>query len=150
MTTEMKRLQLTVWAAFAVGVAIYPTALTVIVHQWRPPYDSDLLARLQVNCMVAASVQTLGAFWFFQRGGGPEGHGQSEQRSVWCYAVAWAMSEAIGIYGLVIGLWRGEPEVSTLFFTWAIALILILRPPATRQSKTAGSAGPDQSMSTNT
>ena len=143
MTTEQKRLQVILWAAFAVGVAIHPTALAVIVHQWRPPFDSDLLARLQINCLVAAIMQTLAAFWFFLRGGGPQGHAGSDQRSLLCYVLAWAMSEAIGIYGLVAGLWRAEPEVSTLFFTWAITLILILRPPAARRWY-------DQSMSTST
>jgi CDP-diglyceride synthetase len=134
MTTDQRRLQLTLWAAFVVGVAFYPTALAVIVLQWRPPYDADLLARLQVNCMLGAVVQTIAAFWFFRRGDAYLKTGNTEQRALWNYAVAWALSEAIGLYGLAAGLWRGEPEVSTLFFTWAISLILILRPPAARQS----------------
>lgn len=134
MTNDQKRLQLTLWAAFVVGVAVYPTALAVIVLQWRPAYDADLLARLQMNCMLGAIVQTIAAFWFFRRGDAHFATGSTEQRALWNYAVAWALSEAIGLYGLAAGLWRAEPEVSTLFFTWAISLILILRPPAARQS----------------
>jgi hypothetical protein len=136
MTTEQKRLQLILWAAFVVGVAVYPTALMLIVQQWRPPYDADLLARLQINCMVGAAVQTIAAFWFFRRGTESAARG-IESRQIWSYAVAWALSEAIGLYGLAAGLWRAEPEVSTLFFTWAITLILVLRPPAARQSAAA-------------
>ena len=132
MTTEQKRLQLVLWGAFVVGVAVYPTALTVIVHQWRPPYDSDILARLQVDCLFGALVQTLGALWFARRGAAMLAGGH-EPQGLWSFAVAWALSEAIGLYGLLVGLWRGQPEVSTLFFTWAIALVLVLRPPAVRR-----------------
>lgn len=134
MTTDQKRLQLTLWSAFVVGVAVYPTALALIVQQWRPAYDGDLVARLQVNCMLGAVVQTAAAFWFFRRGEAGLAADGGDQRSLWNYALAWALSEAIGLYGLAAGLWRAEPEVSTLFFTWAISLILILRPPAARQS----------------
>lgn len=132
MTTDQKRLQLVLWGAFVVGVAIYPTALTIIVHQWRPPYDADLVARLQMHCLVGAVLQAVAATWFARRGARLLASGPDDQRGLWNYAVAWALSEAIGLYGLVVGLWRAEPEVSTLFFTWAIALILAFRPPAAR------------------
>ena len=133
MTPEEKRLQLVLWGAFVVGVALYPTALTLIANQWRPPYDGDLLARLQIACMLCGALQTLVAYGFFRRGerllGAPP-----QPAALWNYAVAWALGEALGLYGLALGLWRAEPEVSTLFFTWAIALILLFRPPAARQA----------------
>jgi hypothetical protein len=148
MTPDQKRLQLTLWGAFVLGVAIYPTALTVIVQQWRPPYDADLLARLQLDCMLAAVGQTLVAFAFFRRAEATEGPDDGDQRALWTYAVAWALSEAIGLYGLAVGLWRAEPEVSTLFFTWAISLVLLFRPPAARRA--AAAKADDHSMSVNT
>jgi len=132
MHTEEQRLQLTLWGAFVVGVALYPTALTVIVHQWRPPYDGDLLARLQAACMAGGVLQTLVAYAFYRRGESLVGRAR-ESKALWSYAVAWALGEALGLYGLVVGLWRAEPEVSTLFFTWAISLILLFRPPAARR-----------------
>ncbi|HWP64412.1 MAG TPA: hypothetical protein VNO26_00685 [Candidatus Limnocylindria bacterium] len=131
MEREEKRLQLVLWGAFVLGVALYPSALTIIVHQWRPPYDSDVLARLQVDCMLGGAAQTVAALWFFRRGETLLAAGH-HQRALWSYAVAWALSEAIGLYGLTVGLWRAAPEVSTLFFTWAIALVLLFRPPAAR------------------
>jgi len=148
MTTDQKRLQLTLWGAFVLGVAIYPSALAVIVHQWRPPYDSDLLARLQLDCMLAAVAQTLAAFAFFRRAEATEAVDDGDQRALWAYAVAWALSEAIGLYGLVVGLWRAQPEVSTLFFTWAISLVLLFRPPAARRA--TASRADDHSISVNT
>ena len=147
MTTDQKRLQLTLWGAFVLGVAIYPSALTMIVHQWRPPYDADLLARLQLDCMLAAGVQTLVAFALFRRAEAANGTDAGDQRALWSYALAWALSEAIGLYGLIVGLWRAEAEVSTLFFTWAISLVLLFRPPAARR---AAATADDQSMSVNT
>jgi hypothetical protein len=148
MTTDQKRLQLTLWGAFVLGVAIYPSALAVIVQQWRPAYDADLLARLQLACMLAAVVQTLVAFAFFRRAEGTQAVDDGDQRALWTYAVAWALSEAIGLYGLGVGLWRAEPEVSTLFFTWAISLVLLFRPPAARRA--TASQADDHSMSVNT
>jgi hypothetical protein len=148
MTTEQKRLQLTLWGAFVLGVAIYPSALTVIVHQWRPPYDADLLARLQIICMLGAVAQTLVALAFFRRGEAAQAGDTDDQRALWGYAVAWALSEAIGLYGLAVGLWRAGPEVSTLFFTWSISLILLFRPPAAR--RTGAPKADDHSMSVRT
>jgi hypothetical protein len=133
MTLEEKRVQLVLWAAFVIGVALYPTALTVIVHQWRPPYDADLLARLRIDCMLGGILQTVVAYWFFRRGERLQA-AEQEPSALWSYAVAWALGEAIGLYGLLLGLWRAEPEVTTLFFTWAISLVLLFRPPAARQS----------------
>jgi hypothetical protein len=147
MTTDDRRLQLTVWAAFGLGIALYPTLLTVIVHQWRPPFDSDLLARLQVNCLAASLLQTGVAFWLFSQAGGASGAGASGAGSIVRYALAWALSEAVGIYGLLVGLWRAEPEVSTLFFTWGIALILVLRPPAARRAATTPPPSPASTAS---
>jgi hypothetical protein len=132
MHPEEQRLQLTLWGAFVVGVALYPTALTVLVHQWRPPYDGDLLARLQLACMLGGMLQTLVAYSFYRRGETLVGRAH-EPTALWSYAVAWALGEAVGLYGLVVGLWRAQPEVSTLFFTWAISLILLFRPPAARR-----------------
>ena len=149
MTTDQKRLQLTLWGAFVLGVAIYPSALAVLVHQWRPPYDADLLARLQITCLLGAVVQTLVALAFFRRGEAAHAGNTDDQRALWSYAVAWALSEAIGLYGLAVGLWRAEPEVSTLFFTWAISLILLFRPAAVRQAASPP-AGDDHSMSVST
>src|SRR5262245_14687454 len=137
MHPEEQRLQLTLWGAFVVGVALYPTALTVIVHQWRPPYDADLLARLQVACMLGGGLQTLVAYAFYRRGETLVSRAH-EPSALWSYAVAWALGEALGLYGLVVGLWRAEPEVSTLFFTWAISLILLFRPPAARRQAREG------------
>jgi hypothetical protein len=120
------------------GVAAYPTALALLVQRWRPPFDADLLARMQIYCLAGAVAQTLVACWLFRRAEAA----LTEQAMLWSYAVAWALSEAIGIYGLAVGLWRAEPEVSTLFFTWAIALVLLLRPPAARQDQVSHTAVP--------
>jgi hypothetical protein len=133
MGSEQKRLQVILWIAFLLGVVCYPTALTLIVQHGRPTPDADLLASLQLPCIGLASAQTLGAYWFFLRGGGAAPPASHDPRALWSYAAAWAVSEAIGLHGLLLGLLGAEAEISTLFFTWAIALLLILRPPAARE-----------------
>jgi hypothetical protein len=80
-----------------VGVALY-YALTVIVHQWRPPYDADLLARLQVACMLGGVLQTLVAYALYRRGETLVSRAH-EPSALWSYAVAWALGEALGLYG---------------------------------------------------
>jgi len=133
MGSEQKRLQVILWIAFLFGVVCYPTALALIVQQAPPTADADLLARLQLPCIGTASAQTLGAYWFFLRAGGASGRMTHDPRALWSYSAAWAISEAIGLHGLILGLLRADAEISTLFFTWAIALLLILRPPAARE-----------------
>jgi hypothetical protein len=133
MGNEQKRLQVILWIAFLFGVVCYPTALALIVQQGPPTGNADLVARLQLPCIGTASAQTLAAYWYFVRAGGATGGTSNDPRALWNYAAAWAVSEAIGLHGLLLGLLRAEAEISTLFFTWAIALLLILRPPAARE-----------------
>ena len=126
-----------VWAAFLLSVVAYPSGLMVIVHRWRPAYDSALLAQLQMRCLLGGIAQTLVAFLLFQRAGGADAPSLSK------HVTAWALADAIGIYGLILGLWRARPELSTIFFTWAIVLLLVMRPPAARRPALAPPAPVD-------
>ncbi len=82
--------------------------------------------------MLGGVLQTLVAYALYRRGETLVSRAH-EPSALWSYAVAWALGEALGLYGLVVGLWRAAPEVSTLFFTWAISLVLLFRPPAARR-----------------
>jgi len=50
------------------------------------------------------------------------------QRALVSYVTCWALGDGIAILGLVAGLLGGATRTATIFFLWALALLVVTRP----------------------
>jgi len=55
---------------------------------------------------------------------------RAEQPALMAYVTCWALGDGIAILGLVAGVLGGPMSTATLFFGWALVLLLLTRPQA--------------------
>lgn len=119
-----------IWYAMLAAVAIY--ALLVGIVGGRVAGDPGVSAIIRQVFMGLAAAQTL-AVWFIhrrflapalERSPGATG-GADPQRAFSLLVVCWALAESIALFGLILGM-LGRREL--LFFVWAVAVLVALRP----------------------
>ena len=60
---------------------------------------------------------------------------RTEHPALIAYVTCWALGDGIAILGLVAGVLGGPMRTATLFFVWALALLLLTRPQAVHFSR---------------
>jgi hypothetical protein len=132
MTPDAQRFTLTArltWFAMLVATGVYFMALTVIVGS--APQAAPDVTTLRYVLMAAAGVD-IGAIYVFRRrlpldalAGKPV---PAPAEVFGSYVVCWALSESVGLFGLVLGIVGRSVAEAQPFLVVAAALLIWQRP----------------------
>ncbi len=122
-----------VWASLLVAPALYCVVLVLVLRSGPGSPSPALGDALRTILLVLAAGQTLAVWFVWRRFVAPSGERApadrvDAQRAITMHVVCWALSEAIALYGLVIGLIARSVE--PVFFVWGLVALLLLRPRA--------------------
>lgn len=129
-----------VWISFLVGVAVYTVAFAML-RRAQPSLDPEVATTLRPAFWIAALGLAWLSTWWHQRFAGQsvtaaQGSGSAdagatavaiERLRTGCI-VAWAMSEAVAILGLLLGFLTHRSEDFLPFAFGAVALLYMHRP----------------------
>jgi hypothetical protein len=122
-----------VWASLLVAPALYCVVLVLVLRSGPGSPSPALGDPLRTILLVLAAAQTLAVWFVWLRfvspsGARAPGDRVDPQRAIAMHVVCWTLSEAIALYGLVIGVvaHRLEP----VFFVWGLVALLLLHPRA--------------------
>ena len=121
-----------IWGALLSAVALYYGALEVLLSTSDGRHGALMVSTLQPILVVVAVIQTV-TIWVVWRRIGPTDRVRypatpNSPQVLGSYVVCWALGEAIGLYGFVLGVLGRNGAAAVPFFLLAGALLLMLRP----------------------
>jgi hypothetical protein len=125
-----------IWASLLAAVGAY-VGVVLVVPGAGSPGAEPVLAALMLPMLLAVAWVLTGVVWFVhlrflapapgRRPAAPAG-GVDPERTFLLLVLCWGLGEAIGVFGLVLGILGRELETALVFFAWSAALLLVVRP----------------------
>ncbi|HXJ32956.1 MAG TPA: hypothetical protein VMS22_02870 [Candidatus Eisenbacteria bacterium] len=122
-----------VWGALLVSLVMYVVVLVLLLGQPGTPAPTD--ATMMRYLFIGLTVANLGVVLVFRRNlppsdAGPATAAPDPQAVFTTYLVCWSLSEAVALYGLVLGFLTHGLDAAQPFFIVGAALLLWQRPRA--------------------
>jgi len=116
-----------VWLAMLVAVGLYAVVLAVLLGQDGTPGDVTALRRVFMGLAFGDFVVIYALRQRLPLDARPAGDAQAVLTT---YIMCWALSEAVALFGLVLGILGRSFDEAAPFFIVAAALLLWQRPRA--------------------
>jgi hypothetical protein len=127
-----------IWGGCLGALVGYYGVLVFLVPRGLTGADPALAARLRSVLLPFAGAATILAWFVYRRLSesvnastrAEDAAPADGRRALAPYVTCWALGDGIAVLGFVVGLLGGALETATLFFLWALALLLVTRPQA--------------------
>ena len=124
-----------VWGALLGATMLYYVVLTLLVSgQAGGAANRSVVETVRTILFLLAAGQSAAAWFIYRRLRAADSlptqppRTRDPGRAFALYVTAWACSEGIALYGLLIGLIAHEARGASVFMLWSAALLLLLRP----------------------
>ncbi len=142
------RLARIIWGACLGTLVGYYGILVVLVPRELAGLNPDLAGQFARILLPVAGGATIFAWFVYRRlaesanaalvdaGQSSDVRTRTEQPALIAYVTCWALGDGIAILGLVAGVLGGPMSTATLFFGWALVVLLLTRPQAVHFPRT--------------
>jgi hypothetical protein len=125
-----------IWGGCLGALLGYYAILVLLVPRELTGLHPELALRVRSMLLPFAGAATIFAVVVYRRLaesanaalGGEVRPRVDQQRALVPYVICWALGDAIALLGLVVGLLGGALGTASVFFLWALGLLLVTRP----------------------